>query len=106
MLDDSWGSIAASASERGADPSAESGPGAWPDRTCPRGDHRAPRTGGSCACGMVTRIPARRSAPAVDVRDLLASSLGDVPDDPRQAADRLLAALAAAGLTVAARLPA
>lgn len=25
--------------------------------SCPGGDHRAPRTGGSCPCGMVTAVP-------------------------------------------------
>lgn len=27
-------------------------------RPCPGADHRPPDTGGSCACGAVTRIPA------------------------------------------------
>lgn len=103
---------------------------------CTRGDHRAPRDGGSCPCGMVTRIPARRPVrppvvvPALpDVRDVLARCLYDGPGDPlapdatdprpadvtisgllRQRADRVLAALAAAGLVLAPdageRLPA
>ena len=30
---------------------------------CPGGDHRPPATGGSCACGMVTRVPSRTAAP-------------------------------------------
>ena len=86
--------------------------------SCAGGDHRAPSSGGSCACGMVTRIPARRPAPRPEVRDLLARCLHDGPDDPfgdrgagaegtpdaaalRRRADRLLAALAEAGLVVA-----
>ncbi|TFV55981.1 hypothetical protein E4P41_16305 [Geodermatophilus sp. DF01-2] len=78
-------------------------------RTCTGGDHRPPPAGGACACGMVTRIPARRADPTVAVRELLAQSLDGAPD-PTQAADRLLAALAAAGLAVGpgarVRLPA
>ncbi|MGY1747023.1 hypothetical protein [Blastococcus sp. SYSU D00695] len=30
--------------------------------SCRGGDHRAPQDGGSCPCGMVTRVPARRPA--------------------------------------------
>jgi hypothetical protein len=67
---------------------------------CTGAEHRPPSAGGSCPCGMVTRIPARRPEPARAVRDLLVRSLGDVPD-ASAAADRLLAALAAAGLAVA-----
>jgi hypothetical protein len=99
-----------------------------PRALCPGGDHRPPATGGSCACGMVTKIPTRqpvRSAPRPlvppEVRDALARCLYDGPGDPlapdatdhrpdamrmsgilRQRADRMLAALAAAGLVVTA----
>jgi hypothetical protein len=98
-----------------------------PRALCPGGDHRPPATGGSCACGMVTRIPS--AAPAVrkaprpivrpEVRDALARCLYDGPGDPlaadasdhrpdevrmaailRRKAERMLAALAAAGLVV------
>jgi hypothetical protein len=98
-----------------------------PPRTvCPGGDHRPPATGGACACGMVTRIPSARTAspaprPLVppEVRDALARCLYDGPGDPlapdasdhrppgmrmsellRLRADRVLAALAAAGLVL------
>ena len=92
---------------------------------CPGGDHRPPATGGACACGMVTRVPSRpapkRPGPIVrpEVRDALARCLFDGPGDPlkpaaddhrppsmridgllRMRADRVLAALAAAGLVV------
>jgi hypothetical protein len=65
-----------------------------PRALCPGGDHRPPATGGSCACGMVTRVvtsrpkpmPAPRSAPAPlirpEVRDALARCLYDGPGDP------------------------
>jgi hypothetical protein len=80
---------------------------------CPGGDHRAPKTGGSCACGMVTRIPAARRAPAqppAEVLALLAQCLDDGSDilDAassgllRERADRLLAALTTAGLVLSA----
>jgi hypothetical protein len=97
-----------------------------PRVSCPGGDHRPPATGGSCACGMVTRVPSHqpsRSAPRPlvppEVRDALARCLYDGPGDPlapdatdhrpddvrmsgllRRRADRMIAALAAAGLTV------
>ena len=100
-----------------------------PRALCPGGDHRPPATGGSCACGMVTRVPTRRPArtapppPLVrpEVRDAIARCLYDGPGDPlapdasdhrpddvrmsgilRRRADRMLAALAAAGLVVSA----
>jgi hypothetical protein len=99
-----------------------------PRASCPGGDHRPPATGGSCACGMVTRIksskPARTAPrPLVppEVRDALARCLYDGPGDPlapdandprpddmrmsgilRRRADRMIAALAAAGLMVTA----
>ncbi len=85
---------------------------------CPGNDHRAPVEGGSCPCGMVTRIPAAQPSPRIDVRDVLALCLYDGPGDPltaddprradvsmssllRQRADQVLAALADAGLVVA-----
>ena len=74
---------------------------------CRGGDHRAPQTGGSCACGMVTRIPARPPAvpPGADVLALLERCLRDGPGvlDPvasgllRERATQLLAALDLAG---------
>jgi hypothetical protein len=98
-----------------------------PRAFCPGGDHRPPATGGSCACGMVTRVPSPRPAvrpgPLVrpEVRDAIARCLYDGPGDPlapdasdhrpadmrisgllRMRADRMLAALAAAGLVVTA----
>ena len=71
---------------------------------CRGGDHRPPPTGGSCPCGMVTRIPARPSTPpplGSDVLALLERCLRDGPGalDPaasgllRQRAAQLLAAL-------------
>jgi hypothetical protein len=102
-----------------------------PRALCPGGDHRPPATGGSCACGMVTRVmtvrtPAPkpvRSGPAPlvrpEVRDALARCLYDGPGDPlahdatdhrpdamrmsgilRRKAEKMLAALAAAGLVI------
>ena len=99
-----------------------------PRVSCPGGDHRPPSSGGSCACGMVTRIPptAPRRTPArplvpPEVRDALARCLYDGPGDHlapdatdprpeamrmsgilRRRADRMIAALAAAGLVVTA----
>ena len=97
---------------------------------CPGGDHRPPAGGGTCACGMVTRVPSRRPSvrppvrpgPLVppEVRDMLARCLYDGPGDPlapdadnhrladmqisrllRLRADRVLALLSDAGLVVA-----
>ena len=97
---------------------------------CPGGDHRPPATGGSCACGMVTRVPSPRPRPRPpvrpgplvppEVRDMLARCLYDGPGDPlapdcdnhrladmqisrllRLRADRVLALLSDAGLVVA-----
>ena len=92
---------------------------------CSGGDHRPPATGGSCACGMVTRVPSQRTpvrpGPLVppEVRDMLARCLYDGPGDPlaadvnnhrladmqisrllRLRADRVLALLSDAGLVV------
>lgn len=78
-----------------------------PDDVCAHGDHLPPVTGGSCPCGMVTRIPAIRAAVPGEsaVRDVVARCLverGGVADLPglRTRADRVLAALSAAGLAV------
>ena len=97
--------------------------------TCPGSDHRAPRSGGACACGMVTLVPARSLGSHAGIRELLARCLDDHDDDHdarpsgtgavdsvahgspvasvgpgRQVrADRLLAALAEAGLVVTSR---
>ena len=83
-----------------------------PREECPRSDHRAPATGGSCACGMVTRIPAAQPSRATLLRDVLARCLDD--GSPRHAVDavdapllerrvdRVLAAFADAGLVVSA----
>lgn len=80
------------------------------DDVCAHGDHVAPATGGTCPCGLVTRVPAAR--PVMDddasLRDLVARCLverGGVTDLPdiRRRADRVLRALAAAGVVVAPR---
>ena len=83
---------------------------------CSGGKHLAPKTGGSCPCGMVTRIPARKKAadgPPAEVLALLAQCLND--GSPaldaaasgllRERAEGLMAALATAGL-VLDRVPA
>jgi hypothetical protein len=78
-------------------------------RRCPGADHRPPPEGGSCACGMVTRVPARRSVSQDPLRQLLQRALGEdvegrLADDGGRASgspsrtDRVLAALDAAGL--------
>ncbi len=80
---------------------------------CSGGNHLTPRAGGSCPCGMVTRIPAPKRPPAgppPEVVALLAQCLGDgseVLDAAasgllRERADRLLAALSTAGLMLSA----
>ena len=88
---------------------------------CSGGKHTAPQSGGSCPCGMVTRIPARKKAPAgppPEVLALLAQCLddGSLALDAaadgllRERADRLIAALTTAGLVISAgsmdRMPA
>jgi hypothetical protein len=76
---------------------------------CSGGRHLAPKTGGSCPCGMVTRIlaPKRPAAgPPPEVLALLAQCLDDGSEGLdaatsgllRERADRLLAALTTAGL--------
>ena len=100
-----------------------------PRAHCPGGDHRPPATGGSCACGMVTRVlsaPSRGPSVrrAADARPrcvmCLARCLYDGPGDPlapdapttaptpcgcptilRRRAEQMLAALAAAALSAA-----
>ncbi|MFW3169725.1 hypothetical protein [Geodermatophilus sp. CPCC 206100] len=83
---------------------------------CPGGKHLAPKAGGSCACGMVTRIPARTrpaAGPPPEVLALLAQCLDDGSDALdaaasgllRERADRLVAALATAGLRLSAGAP-
>ena len=80
---------------------------------CSGGKHLAPKTGGSCPCGMVTRIPARSrpvAAPSVDVLALLAQCRDEGAGGLdaaasgllRERADRLLAAFTTAGLLLSA----
>ncbi len=80
---------------------------------CSGGKHLPPATGGSCACGMVTRIPARKRPPAgppPEVLALLAQCLDDgvgALDAAsagllRARADRLMSALTTAGLVLSA----
>ncbi|SDY67515.1 hypothetical protein SAMN05661080_04241 [Modestobacter sp. DSM 44400] len=80
---------------------------------CFGGRHLAPATGGSCPCGMVTRIlaPKRPAAgPPPEILALLAQCLDDGSDGLdaaasgllRERADRLLAALTTAGLLLSA----
>ena len=81
--------------------------------TCSGGNHLAPRTGGSCPCGLVTRIPAPKKpvpGPPAEVLALLAQCLDDGFEGLdaaasgllRERADRLLAALTTAGLRLSA----
>jgi len=76
---------------------------------CPTSNHVAPKAGGSCPCGMVTRIPPRKrpaAAPSPEILALLAQCLDDgvggldagASGLLRERADRLLAALTASGL--------
>ena len=80
---------------------------------CSGGKHLPPATGGSCACGMVTRIPARTrpaAAPPPEVLTLLAQCLDDGVGSLdaasagllRARADRLMTALTTAGLVLSA----
>ena len=75
---------------------------------CSGGNHVAPKTGGSCPCGMVTRLPAAAAEPPPEVLALLAQCLDDSADGLdagtamllRERADRLLAAFSTAGLEI------
>ena len=82
---------------------------------CSGGKHLAPKTGGSCACGMVTRIPAPKrpaAGPPPEVLALLAQCLDDgvaaldvaASTLLQERADRLLAAFTTAGLVISAGL--
>ena len=75
---------------------------------CSGGNHHAPRTGGSCPCGMVTHLPVPADEPPPEVLELLARCLGDGIEALdagaalllRERADRLLAAFSTAGLEI------
>ena len=75
---------------------------------CSGGNHHAPKTGGSCPCGMVTRLPVPADEPPPEVLELLAQCLEDGIEGLdagavmllRERADRLLAAFSTAGLEV------
>jgi hypothetical protein len=80
---------------------------------CSGGKHLAPTTGGSCPCGMVTRIPAPKrpaAGPPPEVLAMLAQCLDEGPEALeaaalgllRERADRLMAALTSAGLVLSA----
>ena len=80
---------------------------------CSGGKHLPPATGGSCACGMVTRIPARprpAAGPPPEVLALLLQCLDDGVGSLdaasagllRARADRLMTALTTAGLVLSA----
>ena len=77
-------------------------------RRCSGGNHHTPKTGGSCPCGMVTRLPASAAEPPPEVLELLAQCLGDGVEALdagaamllRERADRLLAAFSTAGLEI------
>ena len=74
---------------------------------CSGGNHHAPKTGGSCPCGMVTRRP-MSAEPPPEVLELLAQCLEDGVEGLdagsvmllRERADRLLAAFSTAGLEI------
>ena len=80
---------------------------------CTGGKHLAPATGGSCPCGMVTRIPAPKRPPAgppPEVLAMLAQYLDQWTESLEAAAsrllgeqvDRLMAALSTTGLVLSA----
>jgi hypothetical protein len=83
---------------------------------CSGGKHLAPKAGGSCPCGMVTRIPARKrpaAGPPPEVLALLLQCLDDGSEALdaaaagllRERADRLVAALETAGLRLGPGTP-
>ena len=83
---------------------------------CSGGKHLAPMTGGSCPCGMVTRIPAAKrpaAGPPPEVMALLAQCLdgGTAALEAaavgllHERAERLMAALTTAGLVLSAGAP-
>jgi hypothetical protein len=75
---------------------------------CSGGNHHAPKTGGSCPCGMVTRLPTSAPEPPPEVLALLAQCLEDGIEGLdagaarllRERADRLLAAFSTVGLEI------
>lgn len=81
---------------------------------CRGGRHEVPKAGGSCPCGMVTRIPAPArpaAGPPPEILALLAQCLDDGSRGVDAAAagllseraDQLFAALTTAGLLLSAR---
>jgi hypothetical protein len=80
---------------------------------CSGGKHLAPKSGGSCPCGMVTGIPAP-SGPLPELRPRSSHCWAQCLDDGaealdaaasrllRERADRLLAAFTTAGLVISA----
>ncbi len=76
-------------------------------RRCSGGNHQTPKTGGSCPCGMVTRLPTSAEPPP-EVLELLAQCLDDGVEALdagaamllRERANRLLAAFSTAGLEI------
>ena len=75
---------------------------------CSGGNHVPPKTGGSCPCGMVTRLPPPADEVPPEVLALLAQCLDDGVEGLdaatarllRERADRLLAAFTTAGLEI------
>ena len=75
---------------------------------CSGGNHVPPKTGGSCPCGMVTRLPPAPDEAPPEVLELLAQCLVDGAEALdagaalllRERADRLLAAFSTAGLEI------
>jgi hypothetical protein len=75
---------------------------------CSGGNHVAPKTGGSCPCGMVTRLPPAADEAPPEILALLAQCLEDGVEGLdaaaarllRERADRLLAAFTTAGLEI------
>ena len=75
---------------------------------CSGGNHVPPKTGGSCPCGLVTRLPPADDEVPPEVLALLAQCLEDGVEGLdaaaarllRERADRLLAAFTTAGLEI------